>query len=64
MKNKIVDWSKVNMLFYKKFSEKMKKLENCNYCIEIVKKLEFFVVGIGGKDILDVNKKLILSILY
>ena len=64
VKNKIVDWSKVNMPPYKKLSEKMKKLENCNYCIELAKKLEFSVVGIGGKDILDVNKKLILSILY
>ena len=64
MKNSIVDWSKVNMPPYKKLSEKMKKLENCNYVIELAKELEFSVVGIGGKDILDVNKKLILSILY
>ena len=60
----MVDWSKVNRPPYKKISEKMKKLENCNYVIEVAKKLEFSVVGIGGKDILDVNKKLILGILY
>lgn len=64
MKNGVVDWTKVNRPPYKKISEKMKKLENCNYAIEVAKKLEFSVVGIGGKDILDVNKKLILGILY
>lgn len=64
VKNGVVDWSKVNRPPYKKISEKMKKLENCNYVIEVAKKLEFSVVGIGGKDILDVNKKLILGILY
>ncbi|KAJ7325369.1 hypothetical protein OS493_029920 [Desmophyllum pertusum] len=64
VKNGVVDWSKVNRPPYKKISEKMKKLENCNYAVEIAKKLDFSVVGIGGKDILDVNKKLILGILY
>lgn len=64
MKKGLVDWSKVNRPPYKKISEKMKKLENCNYVIEVAKKLEFSMVGIGGKDILDVNKKLILGILY
>lgn len=42
----------------------MKKLENCNYAIDIAKKLEFSVVGIGGQDLLDGNKKLMLAILY
>jgi len=42
----------------------MKKLENCNYAIEVAKKPEFSMVGIGGKELLDVNKKLILGILY
>lgn len=64
VKNGVVDWSKVNMPPYKKISEKMKKLENCNYVIEVAKTLEFSLVGIGGKDILDMNKKLILGILY
>lgn len=64
VKSGVVDWSKVNRPPYKKISEKMKKLENCNYVVEVAKKLEFSVVGIGGKDIFDVNKKLILGILY
>lgn len=64
MKKGVVDWSKVNRLFYKKMSESMKKFENCNYVVDVVKKFEFFVVGIGGKDILDMNKKLVLGFLY
>ena len=42
----------------------MKKLENCNYAVDIAKKLESSIVGIGGQDILDGNKKLMLAILY
>ena len=59
-----MDWTKVNKPPFKKLSEKMKKLENCNYAIDIAKKLEFSVVGIGGQDLLDGNKKLMLAILY
>ena len=64
VKGGIVDWSKVNKPPFKKLSEKMKKLENCNYAIDIAKMLEFSVVGIGGQDLLDGNKKLMLAILY
>lgn len=59
-----MDWTKVNRPPYKKFSEKMKKLENCNYAIDVAKKLEFSLVGIGGQDFLDGNKKLMLALLY
>ena len=34
----------------------MKKLENCNYAVELAKTMNFSVVGIGGKDIHDGNK--------
>lgn len=64
IKNGLVDWTKVNRPPYKKISEKMKKLENCNYAIEVAKALDFSVVGIGGQDLLDGNKKLMLGILY
>ena len=64
IKNGIVDWTKVNRPPYKKISEKMKKLENCNYAIDVAKKLEFSLVGIGGQDLLDGNKKLMLGVLY
>ena len=60
----MVDWSKVNRPPYKKMSESMKKLENCNYVVDVAKQLEFSVVGTGGKDILDMNKKLVLGLLY
>ena len=59
-----MDWSKVNRPPYKKISEKMKKLENCNYVVDVAKKLDFSLVGIGGQDLLDGNKKLLLGILY
>ena len=42
----------------------MKKLENCNYSIEVARKLDFSLVGIGGQDVLDANQKLVLGILY
>ena len=64
IKSGVVDWTKVNRPPYKKISQKMKKLENCNYAIEIAKKFDFSLVGIGGQDLLDGNKKLMLGILY
>jgi len=51
IKSGVVDWTKVNRPPYKKISQKMKKLENCNYAIEIAKKLDFSLVGIGGQDL-------------
>jgi len=41
-----------------------KKLENDNYAIELGKQLNFSLVGIQGKDILDANKTLTLSVLW
>ena len=40
----------------------MKKLENCNYVVKVADELKFSVVGIGGQDIIEGNKKLILGI--
>ena len=40
----------------------MKKLENCNYMVKVADELKFSVVGIGGQDIIEGNKKYILSI--
>lgn len=39
----------------------MKKLENCNYAVELAHKLKFSVVGIDGKDLNDGNKTLTLG---
>ena len=37
-------------------------LENCNYAIELGKKLSFILVGIEGNDILQGNKTLTLGL--
>jgi len=56
-----VDWSKVNT---KHPLNKFKQVENCNYAIEIGKKIKFSLVGIGGQDIQTGNKKLTLAIVW
>eukprot|EP01103_Thecamoeba_quadrilineata_P008617 TRINITY_DN18355_c0_g1_i1.p1 TRINITY_DN18355_c0_g1~~TRINITY_DN18355_c0_g1_i1.p1 ORF type:complete len:516 (-),score=159.85 TRINITY_DN18355_c0_g1_i1:81-1454(-) len=53
--NKRVNWNPPNTY---------KKLENDNYAIELGKQLNFSLVGIQGKDILDANKTLTLSVLW
>lgn len=40
----------------------MKRLENCNYVVKVADELKFSVVGIGGQDIIEGNKKLMLGI--
>lgn len=40
---------------------RFKKGENCNYAVKLGLELGFSLVGIGGGDILDGNKKLILG---
>jgi len=56
----IVDQKRVNWQPINSF----KKLENCNYAIELGKQLNFSLVGIQGKDILDANKTLTLSVIW
>jgi hypothetical protein len=41
-----------------------KKLENCNYCVELGKQINFSLVGIQGKDIMDANKTLTLALIW
>eukprot|EP01097_Dermamoeba_algensis_P012074 TRINITY_DN969_c0_g2_i2.p1 TRINITY_DN969_c0_g2~~TRINITY_DN969_c0_g2_i2.p1 ORF type:complete len:286 (+),score=82.84 TRINITY_DN969_c0_g2_i2:697-1554(+) len=60
----IVDDKRVNWHPDKALSPQMKKLENCNYAVELGKQLKFSVVGIGGSDILEGNKTLTLSVVY
>jgi hypothetical protein len=60
----IVDWKKVNQPPWKAMGGNMKKLENCNYCIELGKQLKFSLVGIQGKDINDANKTLTLGLVW
>ena len=42
----------------------MKKVENCNYAVELSKDMKFSLVGIGGNDIYDGNEKLTLAIVW
>ncbi|XP_076828784.1 plastin-1 isoform X2 [Brachyhypopomus gauderio] len=47
-----VDWRKVNRPPFPVLGSKMKKLENCNYAVELGKKeAKFSLVGIGGENI-------------
>merc|ERR1711970_451571 len=63
----IVDWKRV------KKEEQMSKmaakrlqevLGNCNYAVELGKKLNFVLVGIAGSDIMDGNKTLTLALVW
>jgi len=57
----IVDWKRVNT---KKPVSKFQQIENCNYALDIGKKLGFSLVGIGGQDINAGNKTLTLAIVW
>jgi len=52
-----VKWNKVEM----KPNNKFKKLTNCNYAVVLGKQLKLSLVNVGGNDIVDRNKKLILG---
>ena len=41
-----------------------KKVENCNYAVEIGRSMNFSMVNIGGLDIVHKDKKLILAIIW
>jgi len=56
----IVSWRRVNHAPKSKF----KKVENCNYAVVLGKEMQFSLVNVGGLDIVDGNKKLILAIIW
>jgi len=60
----LVDWKKVNQPPFKAQGGEMKKIENCNYAVQLAKTVKFSVVGIDGKNIYDKNKMLTLSIVW
>ena len=60
----IVNWDKVNKSPFKAMGGNMKKLENCNYAVELCHQLKFSLVGIAGSDIADGNKNLTLAIVW
>lgn len=58
-----VSWNRV----HKKFSKLrmfMEKLENCNYAIDLGKKMNFSLVGIAGQDINDGKPTLTLALIW
>jgi len=57
----IVKWDKVNRRPFKKMGGNMKRLENCNYAIDLAQQMKFSVVGIAGPDIREGNKTLTLG---
>ncbi|ETE71932.1 Plastin-3 [Ophiophagus hannah] len=60
-----VDWSKVNRPPYPKLGANMKKLENCNYAVDLGKHpAKFSLVGIGGQDLNDGNPTLTLALIW
>ncbi|XP_068121314.1 plastin-2 [Hyperolius riggenbachi] len=60
-----VDWARVNKPPYPKLGEKMKKIENCNYAVELGKsKAKFSLVGIAGQDLHEGNRTLTLALMW
>ena len=59
-----VDWKRVNKPKKDKPLIRFKRGENCKYAVQLGKDLGFSLVGIGGNDILDGNKKLILGTIH
>uniref|UniRef100_H3CDQ4 Lymphocyte cytosolic protein 1 (L-plastin) n=1 Tax=Tetraodon nigroviridis TaxID=99883 RepID=H3CDQ4_TETNG len=60
-----VNWDRVNKPPYPKLGSNMKKLENCNYAIELGKsEAKFSLVGIAGQDLNAGNRTLTLALLW
>ena len=64
----IVDWQKrvktaeqQSKITAKRFQE---VLGNCKYAVELGRKLNFVLVGIGGSDIMEGNKTLTLALIW
>lgn len=59
----IVKWNRVHKQF-SRLKGFMEKLENCNYCVELGKQLNFSLVGIAGQDISECNKLLVSALVW
>ncbi|KAM4692929.1 plastin-1 [Discoglossus pictus] len=59
------DWSRVNKPPYSALGRNMRKIENCNYAVEIGKKKgKFSLVGICGHDLNEGNRTLTLALVW
>lgn len=56
----IVSWAQVE----RNPNNKFKKVANCNYAVVLGKQMKFSLVGIGGVDIVNGNKKLVLALVW
>ncbi|NXK51021.1 PLSI protein, partial [Chauna torquata] len=60
-----VDWNHVNKRPYPLLGGNMKKIENCNYAVELGKtKAKFSLVGIAGHDLNEGNPTLTLALIW
>ncbi|PKK27035.1 plastin 1, transcript variant X2 [Columba livia] len=60
-----VNWNHVNKPPYPLLGGNMKKIENCNYAVELGKtKAKFSLVGIAGHDLNEGNPTLTLALLW
>uniref|UniRef100_A0A8C3KF62 Plastin 1 n=1 Tax=Calidris pygmaea TaxID=425635 RepID=A0A8C3KF62_9CHAR len=60
-----VDWNHVNKPPYPLLGGNMKKIENCNYAVELgKKKAKFSLVGIAGQDLNEGNPTLTLALVW
>ncbi|KAL9656160.1 hypothetical protein ABK040_007778 [Willaertia magna] len=55
-----VNWKKVNDPPKNRYH----KVENCNYCVDLANQFKFSTVNVGGLDICDGNKKIILGMIW
>jgi len=42
----------------------MKRIENCNYAVDLGKELKYSLIGIAGNDIYDQNRTLTLALVW
>eukprot|EP01120_Amphizonella_sp_Union-15-10_P012183 TRINITY_DN5373_c0_g1_i1.p1 TRINITY_DN5373_c0_g1~~TRINITY_DN5373_c0_g1_i1.p1 ORF type:complete len:527 (-),score=90.35 TRINITY_DN5373_c0_g1_i1:78-1658(-) len=56
-----VDWKRANQILP---LNRFKRVENCNYAVELGKQLKFSLVGVGGVDIVDGNQTLTLALVW
>jgi plastin-1 len=47
-----------------KAKSRFKKVENCNYAVDVAKEMGLSVVNIGGLDLVDKKTKLILAVIW
>jgi plastin-1 len=55
-----VIWKRVN----NEPKSRFKKVENANYAVDLCKQMKLSMINVGGIDIVDGNKKLILAIIW